>query len=260
MESLYTNLFGLKIYYEIHGSGKEIVLLHGWEASIDAFKPVIDYFSNTFKVIALDLPGFGKSDLPKNAWGIDNYASLVKEFLDKMFISYPILIGHSFGGRIIISLVANGGIKAHKIVLIDSAGIKPKRKIRYYVKVYTFKAIKNLLQMPFLKYKTDNVIERARNIFGSGDYKNTSGVLRETMVKVVNEDLKGLLPKINAPTLLIWGENDKVTPISDGKQMEKLIPDAGLVVLKDAGHFSYLEKQNEFNLIVGHFLRNDAVR
>lgn len=251
------NIGGLNINYEEYGKGKEVILLHGWGANIDSFAPVSRYLSNYFKVIAMDLPGFGKSELPERALNIAGYADFVSEFINKLSIRKPILIGHSNGGRIIIYMTAKKMVEAHKIILIDSAGIKPKRKLKYYVKVYLFKTIKKLLQLPVFGGKSDVLIERARSKFGSVDYKNAPGVLRETMVKLVNEDLRGLLPEVNASTLLIWGENDTATPVSDGKLMERLIPDAGLVVLKNAGHFSYLDKQNEFNIIVSSFLKED---
>lgn len=254
---LLIDICGLKINYEEYGKGKEVILLHGWGANIDSFAPVSRFLSNNFRVIAIDLPGFGKSEMTDKALNIADYANFVSEFIKKMSIQKPILIGHSNGGRIIIYLTAKKLVAAHKIILIDSAGIKPKRKLKYYLKVYLFKTIKKFLQLPIFGKRSDELIERARSKFGSTDYKNASGVLRQTMVKLVNEDLRGLLPEIKASTLLIWGENDTATPVSDGKLMEKLIPDAGLVVLKNAGHFSYLDKQNEFNTIISSFLKED---
>lgn len=252
---LYIELNGLKVHYEICGEGKEVLVLHGWGANIKTCASITNQLSNHFKVIALDFPGFGESQEPQSVWGTAEYAELVRQFLDALGIRRPVLIGHSFGGRVIIYLAGRLKVQAQKIVLIDSAGIRPKRSLSYYYRVYTFKLMKNTVKLLFSKERSEEIIAKARSKHGSTDYKNAPGIMRSVLVKTVNEDLRKYLPEIDAPVLLIWGENDADTPASDGKLMEKLIRDAGLVVLKNAGHFSYLDKAYEFNIIVDHFLR-----
>jgi pimeloyl-ACP methyl ester carboxylesterase len=249
---------GLTTNYEISGEGKEILMLHGWGARIESFKPLVDYFSQFFKVVTLDFPGFGKTSTPKEVWGIEDYSDFTAEFIGKLGIKNPILLGHSFGGRVIIHMLGNNKIEAEKVILVDSAGIKPRRNLYYYLKVYSFKLVKNVLLFPLWSKKTQDLLNKARDFFGSKDYKNSDGILRSIMVKVVNEDLKRFLPHIDVPTLLIWGEMDQATPLRDGKLMEKKIPDAGLVVLAGAGHFSYLDRPNEFIVIVHHFLKPES--
>ena len=114
--------------------------------------------------------------------------------------------------------------------------------------------------MPIINLYTENILKFISKRIGSKDYQNVSGVMRKTFVRIVNEDLKNLLPKIKPPTLLIWGENDQATPVSNGKLMERLIPDSGLVILRNAGHFSYLENLDEFLLITENFLKDDIKR
>lgn len=252
---LYIEVNGLKVHYEIYGEGKEILVLHGWGANTSTCASITKQLSSHFKVIALDFPGFGESQEPQSVWGTAEYAGFVRQFLDMLNIFKPILIGHSFGGRVILYLTGKLNVQAHKIVLIDSAGIRPKRSLSYYYRVYSFKLMKNMVRLLFSKKTSEEIITRARSKHGSSDYKNASGIMRSVLVKTVNEDMRRYLPEINAPVLLVWGENDTDTPVSDGKLMEKLIPDAGLVVLKNAGHFSYLDKACDFNIIVDHFLR-----
>jgi pimeloyl-ACP methyl ester carboxylesterase len=249
---------GVKVNYIVSGEGRNIVLLHGWGQNIQAFESVHKFLEKKFRVFTIDFPGFGASDQPPTPWGIEEYTVLVEKFINELHIEDPILIGHSFGGR--VSIVYGSRNSVRKIILVDSAGVKPKRSINYYIKVYTFKTAKYLLKLPIINLREKELLDKLRAKFGSSDYKNSSGVLQQTMVKVVNEDLTHLMPKISAPTLLIWGENDTATPVSDGKLMEKLIPDAGLVVLKGCGHFSYLEKFNEFAVIVDHFLKKDGAK
>lgn len=250
---------GINVHYETYGrdAGRDVVLLHGWGCNIQSFMPVIQSLKADFKVTALDLPGFGESDELQQPWSAEQYADAVIKFLDVLEIKNPILIGHSHGGRTIIYMTGKLKYKAHKIILIDSAGVKPKRSLKYYYKVYTFKLFKHIAKLTLPKEKSEKLIESARSKRGSTDYKQASPVLRATLVKLVNTDLRFCMPDIKAPTLLIWGENDTATPLSDGQIMEKLIPDAGICVLKGAGHFSYLDRAWEFDRILHEFLRKD---
>lgn len=243
----------LRVFYEVGGEGKAVVLLHGWGGQAASFKPVFNYLSRSHQVYALDLPGFGSSDLPPHPWGSDDYALFVSTFFTKLGIDRASLIGHSFGGRIGIALAANFPEKVDKLILVDSAGIRPRRRAKYYLRVSIAKTARFLFSPRlFGRYG-----ERAKNaiyaVVGSKDY-HEANEMRPTLVKVVNEDLRGLLPKIKAPTLLVWGEKDTATPISHAKIMEKEISDAGLVILPEAGHFSYLDKFPQFCRIVSSFL------
>jgi pimeloyl-ACP methyl ester carboxylesterase len=155
-----------------------------------------------------------------------------------------------------IWLAANYPEKFNKLILVDSAGVKPTRTLKYYVKVAIAKIGKNVLSFSFLGKHGEILLNSLYRLIGSKDYQQQTGIMRATLVKVVNEDLRYFLIKINAPTLLIWGENDKDVPLSSAKVMETAIHDAGLVVLKDAGHFSYLDKFSDFCLIVSEFFRS----
>lgn len=246
-------LEGIKVSYDCAGNGDTIVLMHGWGGSALSFKPIFDYLSKSYRVYALDFPGFGKSDLPPNPWGTENYGNLVMRFLNEMLIEKTNIVAHSFGGRVAIWLAANFPGSVNKLVLVDSAGIKPKRTLKYHIKVAVAKTGKRIfLHSIFGKYgeRLLNVLYR---LVGSKDYQQQIGIMRSTLVKVVNEDLRTLLPNIIAPTLLIWGENDKDVPLAYAKIMENEIKDAGLVILKDAGHFSYLDRFSDFCLIVSKF-------
>lgn len=245
------------INYEIMGQGNPVILLHGWLTDLETMRPIANSLCQNFKVYLVDVVGFGKSDLPEHPLHTDDFGDFLKEFVEKLDIKNPILIGHSNGGRTIINAVGRGLINPKKVVLIDSAGIVPKRKPKYYIKVGIFKAGKAILnKLPDVgtikKFK-----EKLFNNVGSSDYKASAPVLRETMKYILNEDVSALLPNIKVPTLLIWGTNDTATPISDAKKMESLIPDAGLVEYKGASHFSYLENIGNCNVVLNEFLKND---
>lgn len=248
------NIDGININYETFGVGKDLLILHGWGANINAVMPMVNAWKDKFKVWAVDLPGFGKSDMPDENWNVYSYANLVKKFIDKTRIKNPILVGHSFGGRLCIILAANKMTEPEKIILVDSAGVKPKHGIDYKIKVYSYKLAKKAANI-IGKFSKETE-EKIKSAFGSTDYKNANPVMRKVMVRVVNEDLTYLFDKVEPPTLLMWGENDDATPVSDAKIMEMKMKDAGLVVLKNAGHFSYIDNMGEFAVITNNFLES----
>lgn len=240
----------LKVAYRVGGSGSPVVLLHGWGAESGTFQSVFDSLSSSHQVYALDLPGFGLSEIPPIAWDALDYAKLLSNFLDKLNIVKASLIGHSYGGRISIVIAANEPEKIQKVILVNSAGIKPRRTMKYYCK-YILARIGRIFRRlgSYGNTLADSIADRV----GSKDYKE-AGPMRGTMVKSVNQDLRPFLSKIRTHTLLIWGEDDYDTPLSSGRKMEKEIPNAELVVLKNAGHFSYLDQSKQFIQLVSTFL------
>ncbi len=244
------------INYEVQGEGEPVVFLHGWLTDLETMKPISTNLVKTHKVYLVDVVGFGKSSLPKEPLNSQDFAEFLKEFLEKLDIKNPVLIGHSNGGRIIINAVGKNMVKAKKIVLIDSAGIKPKRSVGYYIKVTVFKTGKLFLNLLPNTKGIKEFKERLRGKVGSSDYKASPTVLKDTMKIILNEDVKELLPNIKVPTLLIWGGMDKSTPISDAKIMEKLIPNAGLVEYPYGTHFSYLENVENCKLVLDSFLNS----
>ena len=242
------------INYEVEGKGEPIILLHGWLTDLESMRPLTTNFVNNFKVYLVDVEKKKKSDLPAEPLNSKDFAEFLKEFMEKLNIENPVLIGHSNGGRIIINAVGNNMVKAKKIVLIDSAGIKPKRSSEYYIKVAVYKAGKMFLNILPNTKSIKSFKERLRNNIGSSDYKASPVVLKDTMKIILNEDVKNILPNIKVPTLLIWGGLDTATPISDAKTMEKLIPDCGLVEYPYGTHFSYLENIENCKLVLDSFL------
>lgn len=236
---------GISINYECIGSGAPVLLLHGWGADIAAMMPIANEVARLGKMaVCVDFPGFGKSDLPPAAWGVREYADTTKALIDKLGIRGCDLVCHSFGGRVTIMLAAEDETLFKRLVLVDAAGIRPKRTIKYYIKTYSYKLAKRLARIKLVNkaFRLDSKIKSA----GSDEYKSLSGVMRETFVKVVNLDLTDKLDKIKNETLLIWGENDTATPLYMGRLMEKKIERAGLAVIENAGHFSYADDYPRF--------------
>lgn len=252
-------ILDLDINYEIYGEDNKeiIVLLHGWGANLKTMEPIAKKMQGNYKIYSVDFPGFGESPEPERAYNVSDYARVILEFLNVNEIKDAVLIGHSFGGRVITKLVGELGYKPKKIVYVDSAGVKPKRSFSYYFKVYSYKLAKNVIKLFNSKEKAEEIIKRLRANSGSDDYRNASDNMKKTFVNVVNEDLTYLFSKIDVPTLLVWGENDLDTPIREAKVFEKHIKDSGLVILKGAGHYSYLDKLGEFIIILNSFLEGE---
>ena len=243
--------------YIVKGEGKNILLLHGWGSKLDLFGTIIENLSKNNKVYAIDLPGFGGTDEPKEAWDVDRYVDFVIEFIEKMNIKELSILGHSFGGRVIIKLVnrKNLNFKVDKLVLVDSAGIKPEKSKKTSMKTKVYKVLKILVGNKIVSKIFPNLLNNIKKKFGSEDYRNATPIMRDTLVKTVNEDLTDLLPNIKQSTLLIWGDKDTATPIEDAKKMESLIKDSGLVTVEGAGHFSFLEQPILINRVLDSFFK-----
>ncbi|MBE5939085.1 MAG: alpha/beta hydrolase [Lachnospiraceae bacterium] len=251
-----TNIDGININYRDEGSGEVVLLLHGWGSNIALFDGIFNLLTPKYRVVALDMPGFGQSDEPKEVWGVDEYLDFVIKFIESLELKDFTVLGHSFGGRVIIKMVNRNNLsfKVNKIILVDSAGIKPKRTLSYHIKVKSYKAMKAILGCAPVKALFPGALEKYKKGKGSADYNAASDIMKGCLVKVVNEDLTDLLKNIKQDTLLIWGENDDATPLSDGKIMEKLIPEAGLATIKNAGHYSFLEQKYVFDKILASYM------
>lgn len=241
-----------KISYIEEGSGVPIVIFHGWGCNKEMFQFMIDEYKDRFRVIAFDLPGFGESDEPRSAYCTQDYATHMADVLRALHIEEPIGIGHSFGGRVLIKMAKDFRFK--KLILTGSAGIVNKRPLSYYIKVYSYKTIKRLVQIPLLRVLFNKKFEAMRNKAGSEDYRRASERMRQVLSIVVNEDLREELYLVKVPTLLIWGDQDTATPLEDGKLMEERIPDAGLVVFEGGTHYAFLEQRNRFIRVLDAFL------
>lgn len=245
---MYTTIDNIRVNYIDEGEGECILILHGWGCNVTVYDGIIKTLVSSYRVLSLDMPGFGQTAEPVTSWCVDEYVDFVMKFISAMKIKSFHVIGHSFGGRVILKMNARLNsmeekkpFTIEKVVMIDAAGIKPKKTLRQKISLRLYKMARAFMSLRPLKAMYPDAIDYMRKKRGSADYNSATPVMRETLVKVVNEDLRHLLPEIKVPTLLIWGENDTATPLSDAKLMEQEIQDAGLVVVEGAGHYSFLE-------------------
>ncbi len=232
-------------------SGEPVIVLHGWRASIEAVGSILAGLGDAAELLAVDLPGFGESPEPAESWDVARYARLVVALADRFGFERFAIVGHSFGCRVSIVLSTEHPERVSRLVFTGAAGIKPRRKASYYAKVALAKLGRFVGAVGGPPGK--RLQDRWRRKVASDDWLAASESFRGTLRNVLGEDLAPRLPRIAAPTLLIWGRDDADTPLWMGERMEREIPNAGLVVI-DGGHFAYAERAGEFNRIARHFL------
>ncbi len=243
---------GVRVHY-LHGwrggQGHRVLLLHGWGADAGSWSPVTnDLLRRGCEVLALDFPGFGKSDLPPRPWGVPDYARNLRELLLQTGFHPTDVIAHSFGGRVAIVLAATWPEMVRRMMLVASAGIRMQSPRVRLIRALT-RTIRAVFSLPGLSLFRGRVQEALNRRFASSDYLQ-AGALRPTFSKVVGQDLREYAARIKAPTLLVWGELDTETPLAQARVLESLIPDSGLVVFPGAGHFCHLERFPRFSIIM----------
>ena len=231
----------ININYEVSGVGPPLIFLHGWGCDLHTFDKLVKEISEDFTVYQIDLPGFGQSEI-KDEYTLDEYASIINKFCLRLAIINPIVIGHSFGGR--VGIVYASKYKIKKLVLVSSPGVKQKFSIIKWCKIRIYKIFK---------------IFNLHINFGSYDYKQASGYLKNVLVKAVNRDLTEELSKIDCQTLLIYGQKDKTTPTYIGERIKEKIKNSGMVVVPNCGHFPYIERSRYFLIVLKSFISGEVI-
>ena len=239
---------GLRIYYEKIGEGDPVVFLHGWGCSLEIFKNIVNKISNHFSVYLIDLPGFGKSSEPDVALDVIGVTKVVYSLIESNRLKNIILVGHSYGGRVAGEYVKRYG-NISKLILIDSAGIK-RFNIKKFFKVRLYKFKKMFYKMFKNVMKYNNLVTNS----GSVDYVNSSFIMKKMLVYAVNYNQRKVFKKISCETLIIWGNEDKSTPLKDGKLINKLIKRSELIVIPDSGHFPFIDNYGYFMKVFENYL------
>ena len=246
------NLNGLNITYRYHkGDGTPILLLHGWGGNLNSFRFLESFLiQKNHSVITIDFPGFGGSDMPLETFKLDDYYKIVSELLIAENIQKVNIVAHSFGGRVALLFAYNEPQKLNKLVLVDSAGLKPKFSLVKKFKIMRYKFLKKL--------KEKGLIKRDLIKYGSEDYKAMPQNLKPVFTKIVNCHLDYTLSSITSPTLIVWGKDDDATPFYMAKKLNKNIKDSAIIKL-DGGHFAYLQNADKFAIIVDNFFSKENV-
>ena len=224
-------------------NSQTVVLLHGWGQNIEMMKPVGDNLTD-YDVIIIDFPGHGKSEEPKEIWDLIDFTNMIHELLKSLNIDNPILIGHSFGGK--ISLLYASMYQTKKLILFGSPF-----KVKKNPNSLKVKTLKKLKQIPGL----NKLAETMKKHIGSTDYRNASPMMRDILVKHVNTDITENVKKIKCPTIIIWGTNDIAVPIEDAYELETLIKDSAVIPYEGCTHYAYLERINQTVSIIRNFIK-----
>lgn len=237
---MYYNREDYSIYYEKYGQKeKTVIILPGWGDTRKTFDYLINKLKEDCTIYILDYPGFGNSPFPRKDLTIYDYANIIRDFMTDKKITKPIFIAHSFGGRIATLLSGYYKEEIEKMILIDTAGIKRKKKLKVWLKEKLYKILKQIKKLLPKKQK-EKYHQKLLQLFASTDYKSLPQNMAKTFQNIIKEDLKYTLPYIETETLILWGEKDKDTPLKDGKLLQKKIKDSALIIYPKATHFSYL--------------------
>lgn len=248
-----------QIHFERAGEvGSRVLLLHGWGCSMELMRFAANGLKAEHQVMMIDFPGFGKSPEPLEPWGVPEYAESLRSFLQEQDFLPCSVIAHSFGCRVAAYLAAEEPSLFEKLIFTGAAGIRPKQSEEARKRSEEYKRLKaryeGLKKFKILGSFPDRLEEKLRQKYGSADYNALNEEMRKTFVRVVNLDLTDRYPLIRQSTLLIWGDRDTETPLWMGQEMEKRIPDAGLVLFEGGTHFAYLEQPDRFLTVARHFL------
>lgn len=244
----------LTSYAEI-GSGKKILLfLHGWADSGRTFEGLSRELvknNSEFKIILLDLPGFGGTAYPSVPWGLDEYAGFVAAFLQKAKLKPYVIIGHSNGGAIAIRGLAGGTLQADKLVLLASAGIRKPSLKKGALRVLAKPAALILKAAP--QATQERVRRKLYSAIGS-DYL-VAVHMQDTFKRVVSTDVQEDARKLKLPVCLIYGELDDATPAEFGKSLAGIIPNSTFHLLPQTGHFLHHEQVYQTADLIKEFSR-----
>lgn len=213
-----------KLKYYIQGSGETIILLHGWGGSSRSLAALQSFLSKDFQAITVDLPGFGDSPEPESVYGITDYAGEIIKLAGILKIKKFYLFGHSFGGQIATKLVLDHPEVVEKLILCDASPVR-QRRLGVKVKIKIAQFIKRIGLSPALKILLRN-----------SDYQKASPKMKQIMTKILQEDLTENLSKIKTTTLILWGKQDKDTPLWMAKMIHQKIKGSKLKVFDGFRH------------------------
>lgn len=231
------------------GEGEDLVLLHGYLSSKEAFLPLLEYFSRSYRVTAIDFCGFGKSAPLPYAFSVADYAEWTNGVFSLLGVERPLCIAHSFGCRVAVKMqselfVAGGFCGFKKLLLTGPAGILTKKTAAYHAKVKAYRFVKRFFP------------SFAERRFGSAEYRTLSPVMKESYKKIVGEDLRGDIKNTACPAMIVEGTRDSVTTAAEAEEYAALLPNGALRYI-EGGHFAFCDDFTEFCMIAEDFFSNE---
>jgi len=250
---MYHQVHGINTHYQQLGKGKpSLVLLHGWGCNWEIWSPIISSLTEKYQLIIPDLPAFGKSGNPITVWDSVEYSKWLAAFLETTAPNDPvILIGHSFGGKVAAHFTSAFPEKVSSLILVDASGLPADLSSMKRLQQATLSLIPQVIKNSVPR----KLKSRLLKVTGSADdHLNSTPTQRAILRKTIREKLNNVLVHIPVPTLLIWGQLDQDTPLSQAKLFESLIPQSQLQVFERAGHFPFIEDPDRFIKVVTEFI------
>lgn len=246
---------GLMTNYQKVGKGPLVVCLPGWADTGASFSKLAEKLQTRYTILSLDLPGFGGTQMPPNAWGLKDYANFVSEWLQKLDEkNVYAIIGHSYGGAVAIYGLSDKDFAANKLVLLASAGIRNKSSTRKKILKVAAKVAKGPLYL-----LPNHTRHKLRDKFYGAIGSDLTLLPHMELIfkRIIGEDVQAKARNLKLPTLLIYGKKDKDTPIADGQKLAAAIPNAKLDII-DGGHFLHQEQVNEASKLILEFLEHKS--
>lgn len=235
---------------------ENILILHGWGSNSSRWIKVQKQLTqNGYRVVMPDLPGFGNTKEPPSAWTISDYSNFVHEFTKKINLDKFVLIGHSFGGRIAIDYTIRYTEQLNKLVLISAAGITRHKRVKTRVFLILTKLSKIIFSISILEYFRPFAIKIVYKFTGSYDYKKASQRMQKIMKRILEENLRAFLPRIILPTLILWGEKDTLTPVSDGEILNEEIQNSYLHIFPNQPHALNITMPKTLAKYIANFIK-----
>jgi len=246
---------GIKTRYRVVGeSEQKVLIIHGWAATSYSWRSVSYYLADKgLEAIALDLPGFGETPAPKDVWGTDDYVSFIEEFVKEMNLSKFYLIGHSFGGALALKFTVKNSRLVEKLALAAAVVIRKERlslrqKISKFLAKHGSKIIDKTPVYPFFE-------KVAYRMAGAYDYYHASPIMKEIFKKVIVEDMSDLAEKLDKPCLIVWGEHDRAVPLEDAFDLNDLIKNSELKIIRKTGHNPHRSHYEELSKALVNFFK-----
>ncbi len=257
-ESQIIEIDGIQINETIIGDGQPLVMLHGWGANIKLLQPLADKLvTYGYQIFMFDHLGFGESQDPPYPYTIFDYANFCVKYFDYHKLDKTHIFGHSFGGRLSLILGSDYAHRINKIVISDGAGLVTPTPIHKQIRLKSYKSIRDSLYKVGAKSLADALRDKYNQRYASTDFQQVSGVMRQTFINVVNQDLLDYARRISVPTVLIWGDKDEDTPLWQGQKLAESIPDSALIIHEGAGHYAYLDFPDKTARIMDALFQSD---
>lgn len=269
----YAQLEGRNVCYIDEGSGPVLLLIHGLGGSMCNWAPTIEHFKRERRVVALDLPGFGKSEAHGIDCGVECFVGAILSLMSHLGIERASVAGNSLGGLLAIKMALDHPAFVEDLVLVDSAGTHEfpgllKSAVMKLppdlVRKGTLFFVSTILKYRFayraagiynLNQYTQVLLDEQAGICRRPDVDDYMDIYHRTAITALSSRFDGRLGEIKQPTLIVWGQNDLGVPLKVGQRMNKLIPSSFLVSIPEAAHVPQLDQPEAFNAAVGRFLR-----